>query len=780
MSQERIEILVRLLWDKGDEEREQAFKAFGLTDEERKEVLRRILEYKPPLPKGLSPEELREHKHFRQLVAQARRGQAILFIGAGVSVDVGMPTTSQLLDALRAEAKNFGTEIPTGTPFSEAARIMEGFIERANLVGVLRREFDAALKADPPPYRRGAYRLLPSIPQLSQLIVTTNWDDLIKRAFQDAGEQVVEITQGAQLPLIPSAEHAVIKLHGGFENPEGMVLTESDFDIAEAQIRRGAAGTLWCFVANLLAQRSFIFIGYSLQDPDFRLLRRMVESGMGTRREPVPHFFVAPLSKADEEAISKWAEVRPIPATATDFLLALFRELGEFANRLDELDMIFSRQSPPFIELYGHFGCGKSALLDEAEYRARAKGWLPHQILRVNFDRRPDGSPREPIDSMPKIIQALNEDLRPDPPIKRFEDFGLYLKEKRGVFLIFDATERVQNQQDLVLLISKVVAPALQEMLERGQRAKLLLAGRFPLQGWPYNFRRNFRSYALTPFKLSDVQEMARKFLLSTDLDSQERFEPELLNDVLEVSGGHALFIKQILTDLVKEERRQDGRIRLPRCLTEDEKRSYMRRFNEEIDQHIAWGHLQKVYAEQLCVFRWLNREIVRELRISPDPLHDLTAIYVLSPTDFYFYADPVIRRIKTLWLRYEHPESFAEAQQRAQKIFAAGMERLTYPYQLDYIVEWLFHTVHLLLVVEPEDAEKRRTKLIEQIKEHVRYRAYLELVREDIGAQLVSRIVEKDPELWPLLERCIGREGLEEVLPMLEQMEVQNVGVGY
>jgi len=777
MNQERIEMLIGLLRDKGDEERERIFKTFNITDEERAEVLRRIAEYEPPPLKALSPEELRKNEHFRLLVAQARRGQAILFVGAGVSVDVGMPSTSQLLDALRAEARTLGREIPPDTSFPEAARLMESLIERANLVEVLKREFDNASKVEPHPYRRGAYRLLPAISQLNRLIVTTNWDDLIERALRDAGERVVEITQGAQLPWIPLERHAVIKLHGSFENPKGMVLTESDFAVAIAQIVRGTTGTLWGYVASLFSQYSFIYIGYSLQDPTFRLVRRMVEAGMGIWREAIPHFFVAPLSEADEEAISKWAGVHVIRATATDFLQALFRELGEFANRMDELDMIFRRQSPPFIELYGHFGCGKSVLLDETEHRARAEGWLPRQILRVNFDRRPDGSLRERVEGMDKIVHALNEALQPYTLIERFEDFGSYLKEKRGVFLIFDATERVITQQDLVILLSNTVASALLEMLERGERAKLLLAGRFPLQGWPYRFRRDFISHALTPFTLSDVREMAIKFLLTSDPDSQERFEPELLNDILEVSGGHALFIKHILADLVGEERRQDGRIQLPRRLTEEEKRDYIQQFNQRIDKHIAWGRVQETYAVQLCVFRWLNREIIRELGLSPDPLPALTAIYMLSPTDFR--ADPVIRRIKMLWLRYNQPDRFAEAHQRAQKVFATGMKRLTYPMQLDYIVEWLFHTAHLLLVEEPEDTEKRHTRLIEQIGKQVCYRAYPELVRGAIGAQLVSRIVEKDPELWSLLKRCLGREGLEGTLAMLEHMEVEDAGAG-
>jgi hypothetical protein len=571
------------------------------------------------------------------------------------------------------------------------------------------------------------------------------------------------------------AERAIVKLHGGFENPEGMVITETDYASAAAQIASRTAGTPWGYVAALLSQYSFVFIGYSLTDPDFRLLQRMVEIGRGV--QPAPHFFVAPLSRADEEAVSRWADVRSISATATSFLRALFRELDEFTNRQDELDLAFRHPSPPFVECCGLFGSGKTALLDAAERQAQAEGWLPRQIVRVNWDRQRDGTPRDPVKSRLEIIQVLNEDLEPSVLLKRFEDFGYYLRAKKGALLIFDATERVQNQEVLVSLLSDVVAPAIQEMNERGQRSKLLLAGRYPLQGWPYSLRRGLLSHALTPFVASVVREMAQKLLLATDPDSQERFEPELIADILEVSSGHVGFIKAILMDLMSEERLRDGHIRLPPHLTEAEKREYVSRFSVGIDQHVPWEDeiLKEVYEDTLCVFRWLNREMVRQLNLPSDPLLSLTAIYVLSPDNFS--NDQIVRRTKMFRLRYERPTKFVEAHKQAQGIFASGMERLVYPVQLDYILEWLFHTAHLLIAEEPQDVEGRRGKLIKQIEQYVHYRAYPVQVRGNVGAQLVRRITDEDRELWTLLEKCVGEEGIEQMLEMLEQKEVLDVG---
>lgn len=123
MSEERINVLTELLRGKSKEECERAFQTFGVTDEERTEVLRRLSEYRPSAP--LSPKELRNHKYFRQLVVQARRGETVFFIGAGVSTDVGMPKTDKLRDALVAELKALGIQVSSDRPFAEAAGSLE-------------------------------------------------------------------------------------------------------------------------------------------------------------------------------------------------------------------------------------------------------------------------------------------------------------------------------------------------------------------------------------------------------------------------------------------------------------------------------------------------------------------------------------------------------------------------------------------------------------------------------------------------------------------------------
>ncbi len=288
---------------------------------------------KPP-PRILTPPSapqtgLRQNSKFQQIVQWVKRDQARLFIGAGVSAAAGMPSTAQLLAALRAEAKAYGVLIPAGDSFPEAAQKMEKLVGRSLLVNILRREFDdAALPMQPPAYERGAYRFIPYLPKLNRLMLTTNWDPLLKRAFEAAGESAREFWKNNQLAGIPAADHAVLKLHGNFSDAESMIITETDYVLAMQSIIKHTAGTLWGYAASLLAQYSFIFVGYSLSDPTMRLLQRMVKSATETWHNGIPHYFVTPF---DEEArvAEQWGEVRAVVASPEDFFAALLEALQE-------------------------------------------------------------------------------------------------------------------------------------------------------------------------------------------------------------------------------------------------------------------------------------------------------------------------------------------------------------------------------------------------------------------------------------------------------------------
>ncbi|MGB4780365.1 SIR2 family protein [Microbacterium sp.] len=101
-----------------------------------------------------------------------------------------------------------------------------------------------------------------------EVVYTTNYDDLLERAFIAAGREVVPVITYADLATrAPDGAVQVVKYHGDFSVPETLVLSERQYfdrmalDTAmDVRLRADALS------------RSLLFIGYSLSDMNVRYL----------------------------------------------------------------------------------------------------------------------------------------------------------------------------------------------------------------------------------------------------------------------------------------------------------------------------------------------------------------------------------------------------------------------------------------------------------------------------------------------------------------------------
>jgi hypothetical protein len=74
-------------------------------------------------------------------------------------------------------------------------------------------------------------------------------------------------------------ERLLIKLHGDLNHPDRLVVTEEDYD--NFLNRNPLMST---YLGNLLITRTPVFIGYSLDDPDFRQIWQIIGSRLGDMR----------------------------------------------------------------------------------------------------------------------------------------------------------------------------------------------------------------------------------------------------------------------------------------------------------------------------------------------------------------------------------------------------------------------------------------------------------------------------------------------------------------
>jgi len=214
----------------------------------------------PDLPPDLVPVG-------KSLARKAKRGELVLFLGAGISASAGLPLWSGLLSQL-AEAAGLTPEERTHlaalNPLDQAAlveRRMGG--NRAHLAAEIGRllsvhEFSVS------------HALLAALPVTE--VVTTNYDTLFERASEAAGKRRVAV-----LPYDKAAgsDRWILKLHGCIDRPDDIVLTRADY------LRYGARrAALSGVVQALLITRHMLFVGFGLTDDNFHRIADAVRQAL--------------------------------------------------------------------------------------------------------------------------------------------------------------------------------------------------------------------------------------------------------------------------------------------------------------------------------------------------------------------------------------------------------------------------------------------------------------------------------------------------------------------
>lgn len=201
-----------------------------------------------------------EFQALEELADWARKGQLVLFIGAGVSIGAGLPSWDGLLTQLAvdeailpADNEDFRERFHKLNPL-DRARVIEMELQRRG--ETIADSLGRILRAHPNPSL--AHCLLAMLP--CDEAVTTNYDELFEIACEGNGRPV------AALPWEAVSEKSrwLLKLHGSLDHPEDLVFTRSDY--LRYDERRAA---LKGIVQAMLMTRMMLFIGFSMNDDNF-------------------------------------------------------------------------------------------------------------------------------------------------------------------------------------------------------------------------------------------------------------------------------------------------------------------------------------------------------------------------------------------------------------------------------------------------------------------------------------------------------------------------------
>ncbi|OEE44059.1 SIR2 family NAD-dependent protein deacylase [Vibrio anguillarum] len=198
-----------------------------------------------------------------QLFSAYKKGNVILFVGAGVSMNLGLPSWSELINHIAEELgydpdiyKTFGNDLA----LAEYYRIQKGRI------GPLRSWMDTEWHSGDVELEKSKiheYIAKANFP----LIYTTNYDRWIEKSLKHYGKEFIKIASVSDMTKIKRDQTQVIKFHGDFDDDESIVLDETSYferlefeSPLDLKLRADVLG------------KTVLFIGYSLSDINIRLL----------------------------------------------------------------------------------------------------------------------------------------------------------------------------------------------------------------------------------------------------------------------------------------------------------------------------------------------------------------------------------------------------------------------------------------------------------------------------------------------------------------------------
>lgn len=208
----------------------------------------------------------------KPLLDDFKAGRWLPIVGAGLSIGAEgcapgrMPTWEEL-------GATLGAELPGGYSGQIAVEAISAYEHAFGRRQLATRVTEALFVG----------RARPSPTQLAfaglsfENVVTTNVEQLLEDAYRQVRGPVLPVVEDGQLRLAnPYDTPTLIKLHGDIHHPGTLVLTEDDYDNAHQ-----SRPLMFTWLASQLISRTGVLIGYSLGDPDVRMILAGLRRALG-------------------------------------------------------------------------------------------------------------------------------------------------------------------------------------------------------------------------------------------------------------------------------------------------------------------------------------------------------------------------------------------------------------------------------------------------------------------------------------------------------------------
>lgn len=252
------------------------------------------------------------------------QGRCLPFVGAGFSLNAKIPSGKKMLDW-----DGLGKKIATSLPeyqYTTALEALSTYAHEYSRVKLVEFLSTALLITSAQPAK--AHESFCRLP--FEKVVTTNFDFLLEKTYSSISKYCLPLLSEEQLAVGNNqAGVRLLKIHGDLHHPNRLVVTEEDYDSFLARYP-----LLATHLSSLLIEHTAFFIGYSLDDPDFRHIWQVVKDRLGELRRPAYVLQVGAPSHVVARYERRGVKVINLPKSSSrsysDILEISFRELREY------------------------------------------------------------------------------------------------------------------------------------------------------------------------------------------------------------------------------------------------------------------------------------------------------------------------------------------------------------------------------------------------------------------------------------------------------------------
>lgn len=249
------------------------------------------------------------------IISAIMKRECIIFVGAGMSIDAGLPSSKELVEKLFSILKKKGYTRPDNFILPRIAEDFKKIRSRKELEEIIRQEIINPMEN----CDTTSYGLLAKLKPLPEVIITTDYDRLLENAL---GEQnYLPIFNDRAVSKFKSAQTNLFKIHGDINNLEEAVITEDDIRKYEETYP-----AIWDQIKVFLQSRPVIFLGFSLEDQHIRNIYKKIREQLGEEHMPLA-YAICP-GDANKLRLQEIG-VKHIKMNARKFLEELLKRLDE-------------------------------------------------------------------------------------------------------------------------------------------------------------------------------------------------------------------------------------------------------------------------------------------------------------------------------------------------------------------------------------------------------------------------------------------------------------------